>query len=81
MSEKTAWQSFKEKQLAQQAESEQNVSIPQFEWADPKIYSERLLTCIECPAFIKESNICTECGCFMVLKTKLPNVTCPLSKW
>jgi hypothetical protein len=25
--------------------------------------------------------ICTECGCFVLLKTMVPNATCPKNRW
>jgi len=90
MSEKTAWEKYKEKNMISIAPEapivdtkiEQPIADqPQYEFVDPKIYSKRLLTCIDCPAFVKESKTCTECGCFMVFKTKLPHATCPLNKW
>jgi hypothetical protein len=40
---------------------------------------ERLKICGECPNL--KANFCTECGCFMPLKTTLQNATCPIHKW
>ena len=43
--------------------------------------NERLKICETCPKFIKLTKTCKECGCFMVLKTKLSEASCPLGKW
>lgn len=42
---------------------------------------ERFSICKGCPEFIKFSNQCKKCGCFMQLKTKLEEATCPEGKW
>lgn len=75
MSEKSAWQLYKEKT------QNKTQAVEQFRWVDPQIYSKRLLTCIGCPAFDKQNKTCAECGCQMVLKSRLPNADCPLGKW
>ena len=43
--------------------------------------AERLAICEVCPSLLKLTHQCKECGCFMKLKTKLENATCPLGKW
>jgi hypothetical protein len=43
--------------------------------------NERFSICRECPYLIKLSNQCKKCGCFMQLKTKLEEATCPEGKW
>jgi hypothetical protein len=42
---------------------------------------ERLDVCLECPSLIHATKQCKECGCFMALKVKLKEATCPLGKW
>tara|TARA_Y100001970_G_scaffold293338_1_gene439512 strand:- start:1557 stop:1886 length:330 start_codon:yes stop_codon:yes gene_type:complete len=42
--------------------------------------SRRMSICKECPSLMR-FNRCSECGCFMNIKTKLPMVECPLDKW
>lgn len=46
-----------------------------------QIHEERMSICNNCPEFIALTTQCKECGCFMNLKTKLPNAYCPLNKW
>lgn len=42
---------------------------------------ERLAICADCPFYIKATTQCKLCGCFMKLKTKLPNAACPDHRW
>lgn len=42
---------------------------------------KRYQTCINCPSFIRESKRCSECGCFMEMKTWIAGAMCPLGKW
>lgn len=44
------------------------------------IAKERLAICQECPLYLS-TGICSQCGCFMSVKTKLPNAECPEGKW
>lgn len=49
-----------------------------------KIRDERYAICQSCPHFIEESKRCSECGCFMELKTWIagdPDNLCPKKKW
>jgi hypothetical protein len=45
------------------------------------VQQARLSICEACPKLIRLTKTCIECGCFMVLKTKLEEATCPLGKW
>ena len=51
---------------------------------DKSVYDSRFKTCQQCPSFIKKSQRCSECGCFMKAKAWIdgnPSVLCPLDKW
>ena len=48
---------------------------------DPVVRDERMAVCQKCPRLFKLTHTCKECGCFMALKTKLKDATCPLGKW
>jgi hypothetical protein len=48
---------------------------------DRETARERLDACRCCPRLSKLTRQCSECGCFMALKVKLPNASCPLGKW
>ena len=41
----------------------------------------RLNICLSCDRLMRVTNQCKECGCFMNLKVKLKDATCPLGKW
>lgn len=43
--------------------------------------NDRLSICKECPELIQMTKQCKKCGCFMELKVKLEEATCPLNKW
>jgi len=51
------------------------------ERATDELANDRLKTCENCDSLIKLTKQCKECGCFMVLKVKLKQATCPLGKW
>jgi len=44
-------------------------------------YKARLNICLNCPELIKFTKQCKKCGCFMSVKTKLKESSCPLGKW
>jgi len=44
------------------------------------ISQKRMSICKSCPELLPTGN-CKKCGCFMFLKTQLPNAFCPLHKW
>ena len=46
-----------------------------------EVSKERLELCKVCPNYISLTHQCTQCGCFMDAKTKLPNAVCPIGKW
>jgi hypothetical protein len=51
------------------------------EKVDPNSLEYRLDICRACEHFVKLTSQCTQCGCFMPLKAKLPHATCPVNKW
>lgn len=42
---------------------------------------KNLKICSDCEFYIKESERCGKCGCFLKLKVKLKSWKCPLNKW
>jgi hypothetical protein len=54
---------------------------PNIEKLSEEVAQKRLDMCLGCDRLIKITNQCKECGCFMNLKTKLPNAFCPIGKW
>ena len=54
---------------------------PNTEWAEKSLSDKRYNICRGCPELIKFTKQCKKCGCFMAVKTKLQEATCPLGKW
>lgn len=42
---------------------------------------ERKSICQECEFYEKFTNRCKQCGCWMVVKMRLPLAKCPIKKW
>ena len=42
---------------------------------------ERMAICKQCDKFNNTLKLCEICKCFMPVKTRLDNVSCPLEKW
>jgi hypothetical protein len=51
------------------------------EYVPNEISEPRMAICTTCPELIKATRQCKKCGCFMNLKSKLPEAVCPLGKW
>jgi len=54
---------------------------PSKEQASDETAWSRYEICDWCPEFISLTKQCKKCGCFMNLKVKLQDATCPLGKW
>lgn len=52
-----------------------------FKLAKDTTADERLAICNECEHFVKDTERCGVCWCWMKIKTKLPGESCPLQKW
>jgi hypothetical protein len=48
--------------------------------ANKELQNSRLETCRQCDKFINDTT-CDECGCYMILKVTIKQLTCPLGKW
>lgn len=48
---------------------------------DEEIGKKRMEICEQCPELSPKTKQCKQCGCFMVMKTKITLATCPLEKW
>lgn len=58
-----------------------NIATGVDQYVDDSTYSTRLETCMSCPKLLTLTNQCGECLCFVKLKTKLKQESCPLLKW
>lgn len=45
------------------------------------VSKERMAICRVCEHFNSFTNQCNQCGCFMVVKTKMLSSECPVGKW
>lgn len=54
---------------------------PAIERATKEIEEARYSICEKCPELIEMTKQCRQCGCFMKIKAKIANATCPLNKW
>lgn len=50
-------------------------------FVDDATYEYRLGICNTCEFFIKASERCGKCGCYMTKKSAFKNLKCPLEKW
>lgn len=80
MTEKSAWQLWKEKS-AGDAVRPWDLLNPKIKNVDKERFNERYSLCKGCPSFLKSTGQCKKCGCFMAQKAKLPHAECPLGKW
>jgi len=78
MTEKSAWQKYKEKLGDTRPWDLLN---PNTEYSDEAEADRRYDICKACPELIDLTKQCKQCGCIMPLKTKLKHATCPLNKW
>lgn len=74
----SAWQEYKKKLGATRP---WDLLDPNTEYVTKEEAEARLEICRACPRFVKNTQQCKECGCFMNLKTKLKLAECPLHKW
>ena len=78
------WQEWKKKNSERQATGvvrPWDILNPDTEYADNPTARQRWDICEDCPELIKATTQCKNCGCFMRLKVKLEEATCPLGKW
>ena len=45
------------------------------------IQQERYSVCQSCEHLYRPTDTCKKCGCFMQVKTWMPNQSCPIKKW
>jgi hypothetical protein len=78
MSEKSAWQKYKDNLGETRPWDLLN---PKTEYVDDETYNSRFNICKSCPELLKITIQCKKCGCFMAAKTKLQKSECPIGKW
>jgi hypothetical protein len=78
MSNKSAWEIFKEKNKDVKPWDLLN---PNTEYTGDSVAKDRFDICKACPELIKLTSQCKKCGCFMRIKTTMAHATCPIGKW
>ena len=78
--DRSAWQIWKDSIKNGEAQGWDAVT-GRAEEASPEVADARYAICKTCPELINLTKQCKKCGCFMALKTKVNNVTCPIGKW
>jgi len=73
-----AWQEYKKKLGTTRPWDLLN---PNTQYVSDEISKKRYDVCQQCPELIDLTKQCKQCGCFMLLKTKLEVSKCPLGKW
>lgn len=73
----SAWQEYKKKIGSSRPWDVVNPA----KYIDQITAEKRMQICEECPLLIKVTKQCRECGCFMILKTKIESASCPVGKW
>ena len=68
-------------QLEAQLEAQKQIEIPVNFVVDSDTSTSRHDTCKACERYSSITSICKECGCFMIVKTKIHGAVCPLGKW
>lgn len=48
---------------------------------DKELYKDRIDICKTCVNLFHPTSTCKKCGCFMLIKAKLKNSSCPIGKW
>ena len=77
MSEKSAWEKYKEKNGA----TPLDMLNPNTKRISSEDAAKRFNICKSCPELIKLTSQCKKCGCFMKIKTTMAHATCPINKW
>jgi hypothetical protein len=54
---------------------------PKKERSEQELADYRMSICRTCEHFLQRSQRCSQCGCFMSLKTTLKQARCPVRKW
>ena len=77
------WQEWKRKNAKKQQSgkvSPLDFVNPDTEYASAEEIQSRMELCEDCEHYLATKQ-CSQCGCFMPLKTKLLHAECPVNKW
>ena len=80
MNNKTRWDLYKET-VGGKSEAKIRDLFNKGNYTEEELADARMNICNDCDRLIQITKQCRECGCFMAMKTKLINASCPLGKW
>lgn len=72
-----AWQEYKKKL----GETRPWDTLNPKNYTDEDTARKRINICEGCSRYRMQTRQCRECGCLMILKTKLTDAVCPIGKW
>lgn len=77
---------FAQKMVTKLKEKSDKLTSTQFDLLQkirvaPEIQKERMDICLSCDKLYRPTSSCKVCGCFMQLKTWMPDQKCPIDKW
>jgi hypothetical protein len=75
------WKNLKNSLFEKDGVKPWDILNPNENKVDKETHKERYTSCLSCLEFIHETKVCKQCGCFMKIKTKLTDASCPLGKW
>jgi len=84
MTEKTKWEQYLDKQKEKNGKKDVkpwDLLNPNTEYIDREVSEQRFEICKACPELFELTKQCKKCGCFMALKTKMKEASCPIGKW
>lgn len=77
MTLKTRWELYKEKNGV----TPLDLLNPNTIKVEDTVSKTRMDICKSCPEFVRLTNQCKKCGCFMEIKTTMEQAKCPIGKW
>ena len=76
------WKKFKEENIEKAKQTRPwDLLNPKTEYVSEEEAANRYDICLNCPSLIQLTKQCKKCGCFMFMKTKMKDSTCPIGKW
>jgi hypothetical protein len=84
MTEKNRWEKYLDKKAAESGKKDVkpwDLLNPHTEYVDRETSEARYEICKLCPELFELTKQCKKCGCFMALKTKMKDASCPIGKW
>lgn len=72
---------LKEKMMQLSDRTQQQGAQLLSEKVHPDVQKTRWEICLGCEHLFRQTSTCKQCGCFMQVKTWMPDQKCPIDKW